>query len=379
MPIRIIIVILIPIALLVYCGCSECEPDCDRKCCGDDGCGGTCPNTCGAGYDPYWCLCGTPCIPVCTGKCCGDDGCGSTCSDYCPAGYVCNQQNCQCEGPVCGSDSDCEDTQCCLDGTCEDMECEVYDCGIDPVCGKECGPCPAGTFCDDSTWNCIEEGKCTQDEHCQPGQICSTVYFRCVDGCRTSDTCPPGHFCSEQQCIQSCDDKEQCDYGQLCDLGTHGCYDDDRGPYCEPCEDSSPNDPHRCGPGPNFCMMTSSDPSMEPFCGVDCDQGQECPRGYTCNSVLIASGGPCRSDQECDSGQCHINAGDEVGFCLCSSDDHCPQDSCDDFSLSCVYTLKPCTPGGSECSDPIPCVDGLCQIGRNCAPMEGMSCNDLKP
>lgn len=212
MPFRPLACILTPL-LFLLCSC-DCVPDCSRRNCGDDGCGGSCgvctgcegeilpERECRDGHCPMYCC------PNCTGQCCGDDGCASTCPDNCPAEYVCNQRSCQCEGPVCSSDADCEGNQCCLDGSCEDMICEAYECGLDPVCSKQCGPCPSGTFCDDLTWNCIEEGKCTQDKHCPPGQICSNTYFRCIEGCLTSDTCPTGEVCIEEQCRPGCDDKE---------------------------------------------------------------------------------------------------------------------------------------------------------------------------
>jgi hypothetical protein len=53
--------------------------------------------------DGYWCdrtvweCKKIECIPNCTGKCCGDDGCDGTCPDTCPSGYTCNQDTCQCE------------------------------------------------------------------------------------------------------------------------------------------------------------------------------------------------------------------------------------------------------------------------------------------
>ena len=66
-----------------------CEPQCDGKQCGDDGCGGIC-GTCSNGQE---CSdvgqCETPCVPDCNGKTCGDDGCGGTCGT-CPDGSTCN-------------------------------------------------------------------------------------------------------------------------------------------------------------------------------------------------------------------------------------------------------------------------------------------------
>ena len=93
-------------------GLCECLADCSGRCCGDDGCGGTCPDACDASQycNQANCTCVTgctanseceylgqnyfcdlishecQCYAQCSGKCCGDDGCGGTCSDDCPVG-----------------------------------------------------------------------------------------------------------------------------------------------------------------------------------------------------------------------------------------------------------------------------------------------------
>ncbi len=290
----------------------------------------------------------------------------------------------------CFNDEDCPpghrcdpDTGLCL--CLEDWVCEVGEyCAPDGICRPKMGcdtnrDCPEDMFCDTTTGNCIELGKCTKNEQCPLGEICSQTYFKCITGCVVSGDCPLGEVCREGKCKQGlCDDKSYCAYGQICDSVTETCLDDTRGPYCEKCKPGTVGDPYRCGPGPNFCVMTNNDPSLEPFCGVDCDDGQECPNGYGCHLILIAPGGDCRSDQDCESGECHINEGDEVGFCLCTQDSQCPNDYCDEFTMECAYTRKPCTPNGGECDRPIYCRDGLCLIGRNCTPLEGLDCDDLR-
>ena len=47
------------------------------------------------------------------------------------------------------------------------------------------------------------------------------------------------------------------------------------------------------------------------------------------------------------------------------------------FTMQCRVTRKPCIPGGGDCDRPIYCIDGLCLIGRNCTPIEGLDCDDL--
>jgi len=287
----------------------------------------------------------------------------------------------------CGDDADCPPGFRCEQGTglCVCAGDEVcppgYVCAPDGRCRKRVGcdsnlDCPEGTFCDSQSGTCIEAGKCTSDKQCPPGQIC-TEMFRCSPGCRDSGDCPLGWFCRDGQCRQGgCDSTRDCAVGQLCDRQADACVTAE-GRYCTPCQPTSPASPFPCGEGPNFCVMTNNDPSLEPFCGVDCDAGQECPNGFSCNLILVAPGGSCRSDEECSSGQCHINEGDEVGFCLCAADSDCPSDACDDFTGYCRITRRPCLPGGNDCDRPIYCIDGLCLIGRNCTPIEGLDCADL--
>ena len=75
-------------------GTDVCQPNCEGKECGDDGCGGSC----GACADGEECSADgqcVPCQPKCDGKECGDDGCGGTCGD-CPT-----------DKPVCTTDGLC--------------------------------------------------------------------------------------------------------------------------------------------------------------------------------------------------------------------------------------------------------------------------------
>ena len=284
----------------------------------------------------------------------------------CPENFYCDPQTGLCK---CANDRACEpDEYCAPDGMCRRrMSC---DNNLD---------CPADTFCDTSTGNCIELGKCTRDVHCPFGEICSDTYFRCIPGCRHSGDCPLGEVCYEEKCREGmCEDKSYCDVGQLCNTDTLTCYDDDRGPYCSHCTNSTIYQPHQCGPGPNFCLIPSGDLTAPLYCGIDCSQGQPCPNGYECYSVrIVYTSEACQTDEECDSGACGKKEGEPWGFCLCTADSNCPQDYCDEFNMECRTTRRPCTPGGNECDRPIYCIDGKCHIGYNCKPKEGLRCFDL--
>lgn len=292
----------------------------------------------------------------------------SICDDQsCPAHFRCDRGSGVC---VCASDAACSpDEFCAPDGTCRRrMAC---DTNLD---------CPEGMLCDSLTGQCVEAGTCTQDIGCPLGQICTSL-FHCAPGCRANGDCLKGQVCRDDTCRPGlCEDKSFCPTGYLCDQSTETCidaYDDTLRPYCRSCRPTGPGEPFSCGPGPNFCLMTGNDPSLPPFCGVDCSEGQECPQGYGCDLILRAVEGSCREDAECASGQCSKNEGDDVGFCLCSQDSECPRDACDDFTFQCRVTRRTCSPGGTECDRPIYCIDGLCLIGRNCAPVEGLRCADL--
>jgi hypothetical protein len=96
-----------------------CQPQCEDKDCGPDGCGGNC-GECG-GLQVCWD--GICCSPDCDDFDCGPDGCGGSC------GY-------------------CSDPAVCLDGLCCSPACDGRECGPDN-CGSNCGQCGAGEFCHD--------------------------------------------------------------------------------------------------------------------------------------------------------------------------------------------------------------------------------------
>jgi len=78
-----------------------CEPDCDGRSCGDDGCGWSCEPGCGSGE-----RCEEPsgecvvCEPQCDGRACGDDGCGGTCAPGCDGTDTCSEAAGSCVAPA---------------------------------------------------------------------------------------------------------------------------------------------------------------------------------------------------------------------------------------------------------------------------------------
>jgi len=170
-----------------------CDPACEGKSCGPDGCGGTCGacgpdqecngsgacfggagcetswsggcdgcscEACVCAMDPYCCQsswddtcigecmadcggCGS-CTPDCSGKVCGDDGCGGSCG-------LCEGENDACEGGACVCHPDCSGKSCGRDG-----------------CGGFCGTCATGLACDEGVCVCLPacDGRTCGDDGC---------------------------------------------------------------------------------------------------------------------------------------------------------------------------------------------------------------------
>ena len=142
-----------------------CTPNCDRKVCGDDGCGGSCgscvaPETCQSGR------CG--CVPNCTNRVCGSDGCTGSCgTGTCPtSGQSCTaagQCVCPTDAPdICGGAcrATCAQTQarnpgtcgCCLRNTSfcnlNDNQCCSGHCIDNPAFFPTCAGLNSGVGCD---------------------------------------------------------------------------------------------------------------------------------------------------------------------------------------------------------------------------------------
>ena len=94
------------------CGCNadftacktpcDCEPNCQGKECGPDGCDGTCLPGCSGGDTCNEQTGQCECAPNCTGKECGSDGCGSECPPGCGSGESCSAEGI-CISTGCGS------------------------------------------------------------------------------------------------------------------------------------------------------------------------------------------------------------------------------------------------------------------------------------
>jgi hypothetical protein len=145
-----------------------CVSDCEGRDCGPDGCGGTCGQCEGINVvcDAGLCQCAGPacgeaccasyqvctdalecCDPACEGKECGEDGCGGLCG-LCEGGdwVSCVLGTCVCQGTVCAQ-ACCPNTQICDgDGNCCSEQCDGKECGANG-CGGVCGLCDPGQMC----------------------------------------------------------------------------------------------------------------------------------------------------------------------------------------------------------------------------------------
>ena len=363
------------VPLDVHEGEIVCEPDCEGKDCGDDGCGGSCGECTG---NQSLCVQGDCiCVPDCEGKECGDDGCGSGC-DECPGELdVCVGGTCvcqpDCEGRVCGDDG-CEGScgECggeqsiCLEGECICLpDCDGKLCGGDG-CAGNCG------FCLDEYEKCLE-GVCycipdCQDKECGDGGcdtlcgVCTGMGESCVEG---QCFCPPqcdGKECGDDGCggkCGACDDELYCT-NDFCEVGSCAAVTQDffciiEG-VCVPSGTENPANPcETCQP---LVSQEGWSPEADTIsCGVDLI----CYQGDCCDPVAGCLGKEC-GDDGCGGtcGSCALpNYDCESGSCVCQPacvDKQCGLDGC----------------GGScgECLDGKKCVLATCV----CKPEESKDC-----
>jgi hypothetical protein len=315
---------------------------------------------------------------------------------------------------LCHPNRSCEWNHDCPGGYCDTTSgiCRSSGCSMDLHC-------PFGQVCDGSNHVCVSG--CRSHGDCALGDVCL-----CTDGqgnevgCTCDETTEAGRaLCAVGSCVTgTCLDKSFCGLGEQCvstpEAERPVCEPDDRGPFCDNCQPETGG--FACGSaGPNFCLLDTSDPSgRASFCGVDCSEGGDevCPNGFSCHDVLrltqatcrsdlacVPTGDACGGDEECPpgsrcvipagmtegrcGGKCAIGEGDESGFCTCVTDADCPQQACGSDGR-CTITREFCTPGTSPdpCTGKIFCKNngevGYCQIGRNCAPIEGITCADVR-
>jgi hypothetical protein len=139
-----------------------------------------------------------------------------------------------------------------------------------------------------------------------------------------------------------CANDSFCNFGEICgvpaDAGVtedggraraqcYSDYDIDTRPYCSRCTSGGGVD--TCGFGANYCIIDTRTAST--YCGADCSEGPQCPRGYGCRDSRIVftrwmcspslpcradPNLPCQEDSDCRlGGSCVKAPGSTSGFC----------------------------------------------------------------
>jgi hypothetical protein len=196
-----------------------CEPDCDNRDCGPDGCGGSC-GTCATGQvcdaDDGECLCTarscpTGCCTIGSGKP-GECRPGNTLAACGTSGEEC--ETCDADDEVCrgGRCVECADlcpNGCCAaDGSCQPGD-TIQACGAG---GKACLQCTSQEQC--ANGECVPStcaGRCTRDNDCPDLRncVCDRAQGTCCarkcdgkvcgsDGCggTCENLCPPNTVCN---------------------------------------------------------------------------------------------------------------------------------------------------------------------------------------
>ena len=354
-----------------------CEPDCDGKECGDDGCGGSCGD-CGDGEcgedgvcEELPCIHDEECVDldqVCneeTGECVdcmSSDDCGEEkfCAEMACLDDVCDPGDRECDGTdglLCADDGSgfvvdvtCTGTEYCEDGLCFEQLCSPGEGYCDGETVMQCDPegkeWLVGTDCSENEEHCFD-GQCI-DTACLPDAVfCAddmTVATCNSEGTEyAEEACPEGHYCTKGACVPwACTPGEPLCQGNLatvCDEGGVGPL-----PGGEDCLDSG----LLCIAGlctkcyPECFGKECGDDGCGGTCGA-CDDGDNCTVGtcdvelYTCSYETVAD--CCNSDEECvDEEVCTI---DSCEANVCVHNDICcgAHSECDDGDELCTHDL----------------------------------------
>ncbi len=340
------------------------------KCAPSEDCnptGQVCQVTCAADAD---CSLGSSCVNgfcgpqvafcneangACTPQCVADAQCG--------AGQACDTATGECF-QACASAADCASGACNVDlGRCV-APCDVAGCTggercdpVDRACYASCAgaggrACPADRICDDASGICELRCDAAGAPACGGGEVCDPATglcaARCVAGgcgdrvcdeasgvcveCLSAADCTAPQLCSDNVCINPCDDvTNPCATG-VCDAASGRCVE---------CVGDGDCAEGVCNPATNGCVECVSDATCAP--GV-CD-----PATNGCVGCL--DDGDCLGDQVCDTArnQC-------VG---CVTDADCVgTDRCLVATSTCVGCLDAADCEAGEVCDP---ADNTCQ------------------
>ena len=309
-----------------------CEPQCEERNCGDDGCGGTCGTcddglsctddscangTCSASIQPFFCLIAKSCVP--SGTMHPDNLClqclpnsaqeawtGVDEGTECGLGKVCFEDDCcsaqaNCQGLACGTNGcggtcgECPEYAACEAGVCVEEVCEPQcddkQCG-DNQCGGSCGECGGQDGCVDGKCECVpacENKDCGNDGCGGTCGECVGINVVCEAGlCQCA-----GPQCAQVCCAtyQVCTDQLQCCEPQC---GAKQCGEDGCGGVCGVCQ------------GGDFVTCVD---------GICVCKGTVCPKACCANWEICDTDGCC-CDEQCEGKDCGDNGcGSVCGVC----------------------------------------------------------------
>ena len=355
-----------------YCGDGACEPDLEENC---DSCADDC--TCEA---PAVCFDEVCCTPDCLARQCGDDGCGGVCGE-------------------CGAEEVCSVDATCAPMPCDsDLDCAEFGKVCDPL-SRTCVACLTATDCGEGDYicegkSCVEITPCGSSLDCD-NQVCDEVAGFCVD-CLDDADCEGDAICQYKYCIPitPCDSSLDCT-GQVCNK--------DKG-YCVDCLENADCGVNAECTGMDVCVSYTpcdSDLDCTPH-GMLCDKGLgrcvdcldnvDCPDVYHCRNRDCVLDVCVPGKGSCDGSVAVVCLDDGSGYgnpVTCGAEQYCDDGVCSDWLCSpdSVYCegniVKTCDAKGSsfvsevDCSEAAVCVDDVC-VAKVCEPSELTCTNDFE-
>ena len=363
------------------------------------------------------------CAPQCTGKCCGDNGCGGTCANSCSAGTDCNQGTCACD-PIGGCTSgetrctgnvaescvneawtsvDCSLTQAtCVNGACEGGGgCTAGEtrCNANVVENCVAGSWQTGTDCGALSQTCFN-GVC-EASGCTAGEVrCNgTVIQNCSAGAWVN-----GQDCAPDTCLngvcQVVAPTEECAAGLACTdisdgAGFLACTEGGQIPANAQtgCGENTP-----CN-GVNTSCLCTDEQCTTTVCTTNCGT---CPTAQTCDDLSGDGQRGCTEDgyipanapTGCDATPCPGNmacwtAGDPVVYyCIenCSVDGPCSAgavrcngDVIENCSAGSWVAGENCANSGQTCFSGACASADMCPAGQDCTVLAGESTGCIMP
>ncbi|RJO69017.1 MAG: M6 family metalloprotease domain-containing protein [Myxococcales bacterium] len=363
----------------------NCQPDCEGKECGQDGCGGSCggcddQNACTADacdfetnscqHEEVVCEDEDPC----TRDLC-DPTMGCAFPSLCDDGDPCTQDECNPATQYCSNlPMDCDDHVACTIDSCdrETIGCEHDAQACDSSCGqgahevepaplvrldgslaasanREAGSCVGAEGVDLVYYFTLESSK--RLAAMLEKQWCGGMYLRAGD-CATGEellcgensyetldlekTLAPGdYYLFLDSCEEEVDDAEYSLTLRFLDglCGENACNDDN------PCTDD------HCDPATGECSWTNNN--------ALCDDGDDCVVGSRCADGQCQGGEArdCNDGNPCTDDSCEPNGGCANAFnaTLCPE---CGDESCDEQSETCADCPQDCGVCNDDCDNP---------------------------